>query len=165
MRLITVIILFSVVLLAGSFLLFAKSEETTPSASIVSYTAFDKDRPIAEVKKTTFDMGVIKVSDQKETAFTVKNTGAKPLQLFNFTTSCGCTAVQIVYRGRTSEEFSMHSKDDYIAVVAPQTEASVKVIYRPYVMPVYGAVGREAYVSTNDPKNPKLVLSIKAYVQ
>lgn len=59
----------------------------------------------------------------------------------------------------------MHSKDSYIAEIAPNKEAKLKVIYRPYIMPVYGQVEREAYLSTNDPQNPKLVFKIKAQVK
>lgn len=164
MRFIIGIVLFCIVFIAGAYVLFAGTNPQQTSPSVI-YSPSDKERPIAEVKKISFDMGTIKVSDQKEAVFIVKNAGTRPLQLSNFTTSCGCTAVVIIYQGKTSDEFSMHAKGDYIAQIAPQTEASIKMIYRPYVMPVYGTVVREAYISTNDPNQPKLVFTVKAYVK
>lgn len=157
------IVFFSFILIGGAYLLFASGNK--PQNSIVSYSSQDKEKPLVEAKETAFDMGTIKVSDQKEKLFTIKNIGKKPLQLSEFTTSCGCTSISIITQGKSSDEFSMHAQSDYVANVAPKTEVKVKVIYRPYIMPVYGAVEREAYFSTNDPLNPKLVFKVKAFVK
>lgn len=107
----------------------------------------------------------MKVSDQKSAEFIIKNTGKKPLQLSNITTSCGCTVAQVIYRGKETQEFGMHTKSGYVAEIAPQTEAKIRVTYRPYVMPIYGQVEREAYISTNDPNSSKLVFIVAAKVQ
>ncbi|MEK7177860.1 MAG: DUF1573 domain-containing protein [Patescibacteria group bacterium] len=157
------IILFSLVTIVGSYFLFASTNK--PQVPIISYAISDKERPIVEVKETFFDFGTIKVSEEKAKDFILKNIGNKPLQLSNITTSCGCTVVQIIYKGKTSKEFSMHAQSEYVAEIAPQTTAKIRVIYRPYVMPVYGVVGREAYMSTNDPSNPKLVFKVKSFVK
>lgn len=110
------------------------------------------------------DLGTIKVADQKETEFTIKNIGTKPLQLSNMSSSCHCTFGQFIYQGKTSDEYGMSTVSDVLTPIAPNTEAMVKVIYRPYIMPVYGLVEREVYLSTNDPNNPKLVFQVKAVV-
>lgn len=157
------IILFSLITIVGSYFLFASTEQ--PRVAIISYSASDKEKPIVEVKENSADFGTIKVSEEKAKDFFIKNIGNKPLQLSNITTSCGCTVVQIIYKGMTSEEFSMHAQSEYVAEIAPQTDALIRVIYRPYVMPVYGIVGREAYMSTNDPLNPKLVFKVKSFVK
>ncbi len=156
------ITIFSLVLLIGSYYFL-----NTPSASqikVLSYTSQDKEKPTVEIKETFKDLGTIKVKDIQETTFTLKNVGAKPLQLSNMNSSCGCTAAQIIYKGVTSKEYSMHSQSEDVFEIAPQTEAQVKVTYRPFTMPVYGLVEREVYINTNDPVNPKVVLKIKAVV-
>ncbi|OGK58411.1 hypothetical protein A3H86_04230 [Candidatus Roizmanbacteria bacterium RIFCSPLOWO2_02_FULL_41_9] len=157
------IVFFSLVIVAGSYLLLASGNK--PQAPIISYAVSDKERPNVAVKETSADLGTLKVSDEKAKEFIIKNIGKKPLQLSNITTSCGCTAVQIIYQEKISAEFSMHAQSDYVAEIAPQTAARVRVIYRPYVMPVYGVVEREAYISTNDPVNPKLIFKVKSYVK
>lgn len=157
------IVLFSLVTIIGSYFLFASTNK--PQIPIISYAVSDKEKPTVVIKETFFDFGTIKVSEEKANDFVIKNIGNKPLQLSNITTSCGCTVVQIIYKGKTSEEFSMHAQSEYVAEIAPKTEAKIRVIYRPYVMPVYGVVGREAYMSTNDPSNPKLVFKVKSFVK
>lgn len=144
---------------------FLLSGGNKPAVRIVSYSSNDKERPKAEVKKVFKDLGTMKVSEEKEGLFTLKNAGQKPLQLSNVSSSCSCTVGKIVIDGKESEEFGMHNVSDYVGEIAPGKEAIVKVIYRPFVMPVYGVVERELYVTTNDPENEKLVFKVKAYVK
>lgn len=157
------LILFSVVFIGGSYFLLAGGNK--PEVKIASYSSKDKDRPIVEVKKKLIDLGTIKVSNQKEVMFTIKNTGTKPLQISNMSTSCHCTHGQFIYQGQTSEEYGMSNVSDVLPEIAPNTEAKIKVIYRPYEMPVYGPVERELYLNTNDPNNQKLVFQVTAKVQ
>lgn len=157
------IILFSLVFIGGSYFLVAGGNK--PEVKIVSYSSSDKDRPIVETKKTLVDLGTIKVSDQKEAEFSIKNIGTKPLQVSNMSSSCHCTFAQFIYQNKTSDEYGMSKISDVLTPIAPDTEAKVKVIYRPYIMPVYGPVEREVYLSTNDPNNPKLVFQVKTVVR
>lgn len=151
------------IVLFGSY--FAIKKSAPPTVAVNSYTAGDKEKPKVEIGETSFDLGEMKVSEEKSAEFTFKNVGAKPLQLYDISSSCGCTVGQIVYRGKTSKEFGMHAVGSFDQVIAPGATAVVKVIYRPYVMPVYGAVDREVYLSTNDPAQPKLVFKVKAFVK
>ena len=159
------IILFSLVVIAGSYFLVAGGKQKSPSVTASYYKANDKEKPKVEARELLKDMGEMKVSDQKSVDFVAKNSGSKPLQLSQISSSCDCTVGQVIIDGKESEEFGMHSQSDYIAEIAPQKQATIRVTYRPYVMPVYGAVEREVYVTTNDPENPKLVFKIKAYVK
>ena len=159
------VVLFSLVVIAGSYLLVAGGKQKSPAGAASYYKLNDKEKPRAEVKELFKDMGTIKVSDQKSEDFVVKNGGSKPLQLSQISSSCGCTVGQVIIDGKESEEFGMHSQSDYIAEIAHQKQATVKVTYRPYVMPVYGPVDREVYITTNDPENTKLVFKIKATVK
>lgn len=159
------IVLFSFVVIAGSYFFLAGGKQNTSATTSVSYNLKDKERPRVEVKELFKDLGIIKVSDQKSEDFLLKNVGGKPLQLSQISSSCGCTVGQVIIDDKESEEFGMHSQSDYIAEIAPQKEAKMRVTYRPYVMPVYGPVDREVYVTTNDPENPKLVFKVKAIVK
>lgn len=161
--LIIAVAIFSVVVVVGSYFLVAGGG--TSAAKIVSYSTTDKEKPKVEVKTMFSDMGNIKVSEQKETVFIIKNIGQKPLQLSNISSSCNCTTGQVVIDGKASLEFGMHAQGDLAGEISPGKEGAVKVIYRPFVMPVYGMVEREVYVTTNDPENPKLVFKVKAYVK
>lgn len=156
------IAIVSIILIIGSYFLLNSSSK--PQAKVLSYSVQDKDRPAAEIKENFKDLGTIKVKDTQETLFTLKNIGDKPLQLSDINSSCGCTSGQIIYNGITSKEYSMHSRSDDVFEIAPQTEAQVKLTYRPFTMPVYGLVEREVYITTNDPANSKLVFKIKAVV-
>lgn len=162
-NLIIIIILFSVVIIAGSYYFVSKGE--SKKVTVASYSVSDKERPIVKSSYSSFDMGNIKVSDQKSADFDVKNIGKKPLQLYNISSSCGCTVGKIISGDNESPEFGMHSTSDYVAEVAPGKTVKVRVIYRPYVMPVYGVVTREVYITTNDPENSKLTFKVKANVK
>lgn len=157
------ILLFSFVFVGGAY--FVLSSGNKAQTPIVTYSAQDKNKPVIEAKETFYDMGTIKVKDTQEKEFTIKNIGTKPLLLSEISSSCGCTTGQIVYKGILSKEFSMHSQNDYVAQIEPKTSAVVKVVYKPFSMPVYGVVERQVFMSTNDPALPKLEFKIKAYVQ
>ena len=160
------IIVGSTVFLAaiiGVSVLLTTGQKSTPGT--LTYSATSTDKPIAETPDSLFDFGEIKVSEVKEKEFVLKNTGTKPLQILNINSSCGCTAGQIIYNNSTTKEYGMHAQSGYLMDIAPGTQALIKVIYRPFQMPVYGAVEREVYVTTNDPAREKLIFAVKAYVR
>lgn len=141
---------FLILVVGASFLLTA-GQRPEPKVGLDSTERF-------------FDFGKIKVSDVKQKDFILTNSGIKPLQILNINSSCGCTTGQIIYNGETSKEFGMHSQSGYVTEIAPNTSATVRVIYRPATMPVFGSVQREVYLTTNDSEKEKLVFAVKAYV-
>lgn len=159
------VIIFSLLVVIGSYFLVSGGKQNSTSVKLVSYQLKDKEKPKVQAKVLFKDMGKIKVSDKKSEDFVVKNIGTRPLQFSQISSSCDCTVGQVIIDGKESEEFGMHSQSDYVAEVAPQKQAKIRVTYRPYVMPVYGPVDREVYLTTNDPENPKLVFKVKAYVK
>lgn len=162
-NLVIISIAFSLILIVVSYFFVSKGEN--PKVALMSYSNSDKEKPSAKVNFLNADMGTVKVSEQKSTDFEVKNIGKKPLQLYNISSSCGCTVGKIIYNGEESPEFGMHSNSSYIAEIAPGKAAKVRVTYRPYVMPVYGIVTREVYITTNDPEHSKLSFKVKANVK
>lgn len=150
-------------LVIGLAFLFTAGQK--PATATLSFSAQDSERPKVETSQTFFDIGEIKVSDVKQQEYTLKNTGTRPLQILNINSSCGCTAGQIIYKGEMSKEYSMHSQSGFVTDIDPGDTATMRLTYRPATMPVYGAVEREVYVTTNDPVNQKLIFSIKAIVK
>jgi hypothetical protein len=157
------LILFSLAAIGGSYFFLVNGQK--PQAVIASYSLSDKEKPKIEAKITSFDLGQMKVSDDKFAIFKIKNIGQKPLQLTNISSSCNCTFGQVVINGKESELFGMHNVSDFAGEILPGKEAAIKVIYRPSIMPVYGKIERQVYVSTNDPENPKLTFNVKANVK
>lgn len=156
------IIIFSVAVIGSSYYLLVGGQK--PQAQIISYSVSDKEKPKAEVKTTFADLGKMKVSDDKSANFKIKNIGQKPLQLSNLSSDCGCTFGQVVIDEKESELFGMHNTSDFAGEILPGKIGTIKVIYRPFIMPVYGQIERAVFVSTNDPENPKLVFKVKAIV-
>lgn len=157
------------VMLFGMAFLVTRGQKPDPAT--ISYKNGDTDRPKAEVLTSSIDIGEMKVSEVKEVSFQLKNIGNKPLQILNINSSCNCTFGQIIYRepgtqkDLTTKQYGMHKQSGYVTDVAPGDSATVKVIYNPSIMPVYGPVSRDVYVSTNDPENPKLIFTIKTTVK
>lgn len=161
----TIIIWMLVFIVSVVGLAFLLTAGQTPAPATASFSAQDTDRPKAETSNASRNLGEIKVSDVKIEEYALKNVGTKPLQILNVNSSCGCTAGQIIYQGKTSKEFSMHTQSGFVIEIAPGDTATVRLTYRPASMPVYGLVEREVYVETNDPANSKLIFSITAKVK
>lgn len=118
-----------------------------------------------EALETVADLGEMKVADVKSRDFVIKNIGDNPLQITSVSSSCNCTVGQIVYQGKTSKEYGMHAPGGFVNQIAVGDTAIVRVIYKPYIMPVYGPVTRDVYVGTNDPDNPRLTFTVKTVVK
>ena len=146
-------------------LVFLATYGQKPDPEVLSYKKDEADRPQAEVSVSPVDIGEMKVNEIKEVSFQLKNNGTKPLQILNINSSCNCTFGQIIYKDLTTKQYGMHKQSGYVTDVAPGDYATVRVIYNPSIMPVYGPVSRDVYVSTDDPDNPKLVFTIKTVVK
>lgn len=170
-KILTIFLAVVIVLVGWSSLsprLFKSKSPTQSSQSSTANSTIGVNNagvPKAEVVQNFFDLGVIKLSDVTKQDYILKNTGSAPLQILKITSNCGCTAGQIIYQNKTSEEYSMGWPGSDVAEINPGDTATIRLIYRPATMPVYGLVGREVYVTTNDLSNSKLVFGIKAIVK
>src|SRR3989344_3354702 len=90
-----VIVIISIVIIAGSYVVLRA--KTPLAVSVTKYSTNDHQKPKVEIDRTSYDLKSIKVSDTASAKFTVKNTGNKPLQLFDISSSCGCPGGQEVY--------------------------------------------------------------------
>lgn len=158
-----IVIVFSVFTIVGSYFILVSGQK--PATKLITYSSEDKIKPRAVVKSTFADLGTMKVSEDKSADFIITNNGQKALQLSEITSSCNCTFAQVTIDGKESDLYGMHAPSNFAGEILPGKNANIRVIYRPSIMPVYGVVGREVYVGTNDPDNPRLVFKIKANVK
>ena len=154
-------ILVSVAIIAGAVFLLGKDNspkrETLGAASMT-------------IDKTFEDFGNMKSDEEKTADFTITNTSASSvLRIWNVSTSCDCTFASVVIGGVASGEFNMPahmiaSLKNWIGEVPPKQTATLKVTYKPKIMPVTGIVTRQTRFATNDPKNAEVEVSVKANV-
>ena len=121
------------------------------------------------IDKLFEDFGDMKVDEDKTAVFTITNTSDSVLRLWGVSTSCDCTFASVIIGGIASGEFNMPahmiaSLKNWIGEVPAKQTATLKVTYKPSVMPVTGIVTRQTRFSTNDPKNAEVEVSVKANV-
>jgi hypothetical protein len=133
--------------------------------TIKTFSADDPNRPVAALSQSIFDFGEMKLSEVRDHDFSLKNTGKSDLVLTQIVTSCDCTFAQIISPdGTKSPEFSMQNNSDWQTKVKPDQSVTLKITYKPALMPVSGPVKRVVDLATNDPANPKLEVTITAKV-
>ncbi len=93
----------------------------------------------------TWDFGEVKQGAVLKHAFTLKNETAKPMQIKELNTSCGCTVSGVKKRSLISQE---------------STEVEVQFDSKGYS----GEVKQYVYVHTDNLDNPIIRFIIKAYL-
>lgn len=145
-------------LMGGITFLFYKADQPATKQEISSGAK-------AVVDVTSNNLGTISVDSEQSVEFDLGNSGVKPLKILKISSSCNCTFGQFIYEGKESAEYGMHAPSGYLGEIKPGANAKIRMIYRPKIMPVYGAVSRELYITTNDPINPKIILTLNAQVE
>ena len=142
------------------------SQTPTISAPIAATPGAE---PTLVVSDTAIDLGTMKVSDERSKDITITNTGNGPLVLSRVRTSCDCTFADLTIGGQTlSFNMEMHNPialRQWTGSLAPGESAVLKTIYRPSIMPVQGSVERMISFNTNDPKNPSVEITLRAFVE
>ena len=154
-----------VIIFFGVIVVNASKEGSTNQSETPAYSTTDDNRPVASVDNNFQDLNTMKVSDEKTGTFTITNNGASALLLSDISSSCGCTFGVISINGTKSPEFGMHSNSNWQGIVEPNNTATVDVVYKPSIMPVKGSIDREVYITTNDPNNPLLTFTVRAFVE
>lgn len=153
-------ILIGVVALMGSGVYLAAKLGTPANVRM------NKDA-LLSVTETDKELGDISIDqDLVVTDFLIKNVGSESLALYNLTTSCMCTVVQVQIGDVISPEFKMGDRSTYVANVPPGEAATIKLIFDPafHGPNGLGEVTRQAMMRTNDPREPKLVFTMSATV-
>lgn len=154
-------IVASVAIIIGAVLLLGNDKspkrETLGAASMTIDKKFE-------------DFGDMKSDEEKTATFTIANTSASSvLRIWSVSTSCDCTFATVVIGSQETGEFNMPmhmiaSLKNWIGEVPAKQTATLRVTYRPKVMPVTGVVTRQVRFATNDPKNAEVEVSVKANV-
>lgn len=115
------------------------------------------------------DLGEMKLNEEKYYDFKIKNVGQDILKIYQVGTSCNCTFAKVFIDDKESPEFNMPMHNSisamrWVGEVLPNKEATIRLIYKPYIMPVFGKVERSVIFKTNDQSNPKVELKIKVFV-
>ena len=160
MKVILGAIVASVVIIVGAVFLLGK--DSSPKREQLGAASMTID-------KTFEDFGDMKADEEKTAVFTITNTSDSILRLWGVSTSCDCTFASVVIGGVASGEFNMPahmiaSLKNWIGEVPAKQTATLKVTYKPKIMPVTGIVTRQTRFSTNDPKNAEVEVSVKANV-
>ena len=126
--------------------------------------------PAFKVATEEIELGEISLQGDYPADFMVTNTGDAPLKINRVQTSCMCTFAEVIIGNTKSPEFNMDMHNSigakrWIGVVKPGKSATVRVIYKPYLMPVQGSVTRNIKFNTNDPNNSVVELGIHAIVK
>ena len=109
-------------------------------------TLYAQKKPTAQFDKKVHDYGIIKEENgPAKSVFTVTNIGDDTLLITAVRPSCGCTA-------------SKFTKEP----IAPGASGTIEAIYKPANRP--GNFNKAITVTTNDPDNATIVLSIKGKV-
>lgn len=102
--------------------------------------------PLAIFDTTTFDFGSVPVNTSVGHDFVLTNKGKSDLYIRKVNASCGCTAV---HPSKT--------------IIPPGDSTVIKVLYN--TQGRNGADKKAITVITNDPRRPKIILWIKAFVE
>lgn len=151
----------SIAIIIGAVLLL--STDKSPKREVLGSASMTID-------KTFEDFGTMKSDEEKTATFTITNTSTSSvLRIWNISTSCDCTFASIVIGNTETGEFNMpmhmtQRLKNWIGEVPAKQTATLKVTYKPKIMPVVGIVTRQTRFATNDPKNAEVEVSVKANV-
>lgn len=108
-------------------------------------------RPEVEITPKSFDFGEIKYGEIAEYTFKIRNLGDEILEIKRVATSCACTTAEV-------------EKE----MLSPGEEVNLFVRYDTGAMSGAHAKGEQEriiYIKSNDPVNPQVEVTIKAYVK
>ena len=135
-----ILVLF-ILLLPYQALAEEKTEKSTPPAQVK-----EAKNPEIQFQEDFFDFGKIEQQKSVSHIFKFKNTGNADLVINDLKSTCGCTAALVTLK-----------------VIPPGETGEIKVTFSSKNF--QGEVKRSVFVSSNDPKNSKVILNIKSFVQ
>ena len=146
-----VVLMISCLLVTGC----QPSQEKSPEAAASQKVASEQIKaatvetagqvPVLQVEKTVHDFGEMGPSASGKCEFAFKNVGTGTLKIDRVQSTCGCTVPQL-------------EKKEY----APGESGVINVTFR--APSTKGNVNKHLYIVSNDPKQPRFELGIKAVV-
>lgn len=102
------------------------------------------NQPQAVVEEPVYDAGKVTKGEEVSYDFVIRNTGDAPLKIEEVRPACGCTVA------------------DYDETIAPGASGKIHAVVD--TTDFTGGISKGMTVITNDPANPRLVLTVKADV-
>lgn len=121
------------------------AEREKTSSPVTPVVGVEGDVPILTVENPTHDFGEMGPNASAKCEYKFTNTGTALLKIDRVQSTCGCTVPEL-------------KKKEY----APGESGVVTVTFR--APTVKGKVNKHLYIVSNDPKNPRFELGIKAEV-
>lgn len=127
-----------------------------------------KDAPIIEITPKMHDFNFVsQAKGMVNTTMTINNLGTQDLIINGMDTSCGCTSAAIVSNGIEGPQFSMTmhgtNPENWEQIIPPGESVQLRIYYDPNVhAKMRGAVARSVYIFSNDPRNKKMEVGIRA---
>jgi len=113
--------------------------------NFIAIFAYGQDGPKISFSEKGWDIGTIKMGEEKIRKFKVKNIGSDELEITQIRSSCRCLKVNI------------NSKK-----IQPNGYAEIKATFNEYRR--LGKVIKTIYIDSNDPTAPRSILRVKAKV-
>lgn len=153
----TVSVIVGAVIVLGLIIAFSSKSSngtTTTTGPVGSY----------KLSSEKMDLGEMAVNDEKSADFTFRNTSKTKMSLGSFETSCNCTMASVKIGSTTSPMFNMKahmsvSEANWSGELDPGETATINLMYKPALMPVYGPVERYATFKINNSKEIRLTVS------
>jgi hypothetical protein len=101
--------------------------------------------PRAVVDEPVYDAGPVSPGDEVRHDFVIRNAGERPLEIVEVRPACGCTVA------------------DYDRTIAPGESGKIHAVVD--TTGFAGGIAKGLTVLTNDPDNPRLVITVKATVE
>ena len=86
-----ILVIAAVIFLAVLAVVFGWLQATRSNSNVGGL----KSGPQISVEPEFYDLGTVIYGEVARHSFTVKNTGAEPLEIFRLSTSCGCTQAEM----------------------------------------------------------------------
>ncbi len=118
---------------------------TLPLWSASPARADDAPGPKAVASETVLDVGKVAVGQPIEATFEIANQGTAPLSITQVHPACGCTVADFDKSIAPGATGKVHAKVDTTSMAGP--------------------IAKAVTVFTDDPANPRIVLTVKATVQ
>jgi len=113
--------------------------------NVISIFAYGQDGPKISFSEKVWDIGTIKIDEEKVHNFKIVNIGSEELKITQVRSSCRCLKVEI-----TSKE------------IQPNGYAEIKAEFKEKKR--LGKVIKTIYIDSNDPTAPRSILRVKAKV-
>lgn len=157
---IIIMVIIGTVLLIGGGVVLAGKLDQAPQVS-------ENGQARVFLGETSHSWGDVPINGGNvEATFAITNEGTASLELYNVNTSCMCTTAQLEVGGKTSPEFGMHTKSNYVMEVPAGETASLKVVFDPafHGPQGKGAITRQIKLKTNDESHSDLMFTVDGRV-